>query len=91
MTTQTLSFPDMSEMHTHAKAAAELLKQMSNEHRLMILCALGNQELAVSELNHLVPLTVYYRLNGDAALRIIAVLQSLYCPEYQTSSCGENS
>ncbi|HAO24058.1 MAG TPA: transcriptional regulator, partial [Methylophaga sp.] len=35
--------------------------------------------------------TVYYRLNGDAALRIIAVLQSLYCPEYQTSSCGENS
>lgn len=116
MSTTPLSFPEMSEMQTHAKAAADLLKQMSNEHRLMILCALGNQELAVSEINLLVPLsqsalsqhlanlrhaglvvtrkasqTVYYRLNGDAALRIIAVLQSLYCPEYQTSSCGEKS
>jgi len=116
MSTNPLSFPEMHEMQTHAKAAADLLKQMSNEHRLMILCALGNQELAVSELNQLVPLsqsalsqhlaslrraelvktrkdsqTVYYRLNGDAALRIIAVLQSLYCPEYQTASCGEKS
>lgn len=114
MSTDPLSSPDMSEIHTYAKAAADLLKQMSNEHRLMILCALGNQELSVSELNQLVPLsqsalsqhlaslrhaelvatrkvsqTVYYRLNGDAALRIIAVLQSLYCPEYQTASCGD--
>ncbi|MCL5974363.1 MAG: metalloregulator ArsR/SmtB family transcription factor [Gammaproteobacteria bacterium] len=116
MSSSLLSFPDMHEMQAHAKKAADLLKQMSNEHRLMILCALGNQELAVSEINYLVPLsqsalsqhlaslrhaelvktrkdsqTVYYRLNGDAALRIIAVLQSLYCPEYQTSSCGEKS
>ncbi|AFI84059.1 ArsR/SmtB family transcription factor [Methylophaga nitratireducenticrescens] len=108
------SFSDLNEMQTHAKAAADLLKQMSNEHRLMILCALGNQELAVSELNHLIPLsqsalsqhlaslrhaelvetrkasqTVFYRLKGDAAIRIIAVLQSLYCPEYQTTQCGE--
>ena len=116
MSTPSPSFSDLNDMQTHAKAAADLLKQMSNEHRLMILCALGNQELAVSEINQLVPLsqsalsqhlaslrhaelvktrkdsqTVYYRLNGDAALRIIAVLQSLYCPEYQISSCGEKS
>ena len=57
MSTLPLSFPEISEMQSHAKAAAALLKQMSNEHRLMILCALGNQELAVSEINHLVPLS----------------------------------
>lgn len=117
MHTSSLSFPNMTDMQTHAKAAADLLKQMSNEHRLMILCALGSQELTVGELNHLVPLsqsalsqhlatlrhaelvatrkasqTVYYRLNGEAALRIISVLQSLYCPDYQTpSSCGDPS
>ena len=111
----TLAFPELSEMQQHAKDAADLLKQMSNEHRLLILCALGNQEYSVGELNELVPLsqsalsqhlaslrnaelvttrkvsqTVYYRLQGDAALRIIEVLQSLYCPDYQLpSSCGE--
>ena len=24
--------------------------------------------------------TIYYRLNGDDAIRVIAVLQSIYCP-----------
>jgi len=28
---------------------------------------------------------VYYQLNGDAARRIIAVLQSIYCPELGTN------
>lgn len=117
MTAKQFSFTEMTDMQLHAKAAADLLKQMSNEHRLMILCALGSQELTVGELNQLVPLsqsalsqhlanlrhaklvatrkvaqTVYYRLNGDAALRIIAVLQSLYCPDYQSpENCGEKS
>jgi DNA-binding transcriptional ArsR family regulator len=117
MSATKLSLPEMNEMQLHAKAAADLLKQMSNEHRLMILCALGSQELTVGELNQLVPLsqsalsqhlanlrhaelvatrkaaqTVYYRLNGDAALRIIAVLQSIYCPDYQSpATCGEKS
>lgn len=117
MPTDSLTFAEITELQTHAKAAADLLKQMSNQHRLMILCALGKQELAVGELNYLIPLsqsalsqhlaslrhaelvatrkasqTVYYRLNGDAALRIIEVLQSIYCPEYQTSlKSGEKS
>ena len=25
--------------------------------------------------------TIYYRLNGDAAIKIMTVLQSIYCPE----------
>lgn len=116
MSTHSEPVTGLHDIQSHAKAAADLLKQMSNEHRLMLLCALGNQELSVGELNNLVPLsqsalsqhlatlrnadlvttrkvsqTVYYRLNGDAALRIIAVLQSLYCSEYQSASCGEKT
>ncbi len=117
MIVTTPAFPELLELQQHAQDAANLLKQMSNEHRLMILCALGRQEYSVSELNALVPLsqsalsqhlaslrkaelvttrkasqTVYYRLHSDAALRIIDVLQSLYCPNYQSPpSRGETS
>lgn len=30
--------------------------------------------------------TVYYRLEGDKALRVIEVLQSIYCPELLAES-----
>ena len=42
---------DITEMRENAAMAAELLKAMSNENRLLILCHLGNQEMSVSELN----------------------------------------
>jgi len=92
-------------MHSHAQAAAALLKALGNENRLMILCTLINGEMSVGELNARVPLsqsalsqhlaslreaglvatrkeaqTVYYTLQGDEAQKIIAVLQSIYCP-----------
>ncbi|HTF95480.1 MAG TPA: metalloregulator ArsR/SmtB family transcription factor [Cellvibrio sp.] len=92
-------------MQEHARAAANLLKALANENRLMILCTLINGELSVGELNAQVPLsqsalsqhlanlreaelvttrkeaqTVYYSLQGDEAKKIIAVLQSIYCP-----------
>ena len=95
----------LSEMQTHAQEAANLLKALANENRLMILCSLIGGELSVSELNERVPLsqsalsqhlgslreagvvttrkesqTVFYRLQGSEATRIIAVLQSIYCP-----------
>jgi len=95
----------LNEMQVHARAAADLLKAMANEHRLMIMCTLINGELSVGELNsrvslsqsalsqHLASLreaglvstrkeaqTVYYRASGDEANKIIAVLQSIYCP-----------
>ena len=96
---------DISELEQHAQAAADLLKQLANKHRLMLLCLLIEQELSVSELNahtalsqsalsqHLASLraaglvatrresqTIYYRLSGDEAIKIIAVLKSIYCP-----------
>lgn len=42
---------DLNAMTAHAEQAAELLQALSNPHRLMILCALSEGELKVSELN----------------------------------------
>ncbi len=92
-------------MQAHAKAAAGLLKKLGNEHRLLLLCALAAEELSVSQLNELSPLsqsalsqhlaalreaelvatrreaqTIYYRLSGDKAIKVIEALKSIYCP-----------
>ena len=96
---------DISEMRTNAGQAAELLKAMSNENRLIILCYLGEQELSVSELNRYIDLsqsslsqhlaklrndgfvttrrdkqTIYYRVANPAVVKLIAFLQSEFCP-----------
>lgn len=106
MNTPQIDFAAMSQLQAHAREAAALLKQLGNEHRLMILCTLGAGEMSVGELNERVPLsqsalsqhlaslrtaglvltrkeaqTVYYRLAGDEALKVIEVLQSIYCPD----------
>jgi len=47
----------MEEMQVNAADAAQLLKAMSNEHRLLILCHLGQSELSVGQLNDLVALS----------------------------------
>jgi len=98
--------PAAEQLEKHAEAAAELLKKMSNSHRLMILCTLAAGELSVTALNQKVPLSqsalsqhlaslraaelvqtrkdgqaVYYQLQGDSAIRVIAVLQQIYCPD----------
>lgn len=44
-------------MRPHAAAAAELLRALANERRLMILCNLVSGPLAVGELNKRVPLS----------------------------------
>ena len=97
---------DLAKLQKHAKDAANLLKKLGNEHRLLLLGTLMNNELSVSELNNLVPLsqsslsqhlaslrgaglvqtrrqaqTIYYSLCGDEAIKIISVLQSIYCPD----------
>lgn len=103
--------PATEQLEKHAQAAANLLKKMSNPHRLMILCTLAAGELSVTALNQKVPLsqsalsqhlaglresklvqtrrdgqTVYYQLQGDSAIRVIAVLQEIYCPEMPRAS-----
>ena len=45
------------DMQSHAQQAAELLKALANEQRLMILCHLVQGPLAVGELNERVPLS----------------------------------
>ena len=96
---------DLKDMQVHACEAAGFLKQLGNESRLMILCALAEGELSVSELNEQVPLSqsalsqhlaslrrsdlvatrreaqnIYYRLQGDRAVRVISLLKELFCP-----------
>ena len=95
----------MGDMLEHAKDAANLLKKMGNEHRLLILCSLIQGERSVGELNDMMPLSqsalsqhlaslreaglvktrresqsIYYSLQGEEAIRVIEVLQSIYCP-----------
>lgn len=48
---------DMSQMAENAGAAAALMKQLSNQNRLMILCTLMDEEYSVGELNQLIPLS----------------------------------
>jgi len=45
------------EMRPHAAKAAQLLKALGNEQRLMILCHLVAGPLSVSELNQRMPLS----------------------------------
>lgn len=49
--------------------AAQLLKAMSNENRLMILCTLIDQELSVGHLNERIPLSQSALSQHLAALR----------------------
>ncbi|NOX51242.1 MAG: winged helix-turn-helix transcriptional regulator [Gammaproteobacteria bacterium] len=44
-------------MAEHAKEAANLLKKLGNEHRLLVMCTLMEGELSVGELNELTPLS----------------------------------
>jgi len=93
-------------MQEHSARAAQLLKKMANEHRLLVLCSLVGGEKSVGELNAMIPLsqsalsqhlaalreadlvqtrreaqTIFYSLQGSDAIRVIEVLQSIYCPE----------
>lgn len=48
---------DIKEMRSNASQAAELLKAVSNENRLLILCHLGEKEMSVNELNNFIDLS----------------------------------
>ncbi|WP_231295793.1 metalloregulator ArsR/SmtB family transcription factor [Colwellia sp. PAMC 21821] len=48
---------DINEMRDNAAQAADLLKAMSNQNRLLILCHLGEKEMSVNELNNFVDLS----------------------------------
>lgn len=48
---------NLEQMQAHAAEAANLMKALGNESRLMILCALVEAERSVSELNAVIPLS----------------------------------
>jgi DNA-binding transcriptional ArsR family regulator len=93
-------------MQAHAADAAQLLKALGNEQRLLILCHLLDGELSVGELNQRVALsqsalsqhlallrelglvatrreaqTIRYSLPDGPVVRVMALLQEIYCPQ----------
>jgi len=48
---------DTEAMHDNAREAAQLLKCLANESRLMIMCALAEGESSVGELNRRIDLS----------------------------------
>jgi len=100
------SFEPYARMEAAAHDASALLKAMSNERRLIILCHLAKGEHSVNALCELVGMsqsalsqhlaklrhddlvttrraaqTIYYRLNGDAATRVLDTVYNLYCSD----------
>ena len=54
---QVLDEASLEQMRLHAPDAANLMKALGNESRLMILCSLVDQERSVGELNQIIPLS----------------------------------
>ena len=69
-----LEFPD--DMMTKARTAADLLKALGHEHRLLIMCLLADGELSVGQLNEQVPLTQSALSQHLAVLRRDGLVQT---------------
>lgn len=75
---------DIAELRSNAGEAAELLKSMSNENRLLILCHLGEEELSVTELNSFIDLSQsslsqhLARLRNDGLVKTRRESQTIY-------------
>jgi len=67
---------DPAAMRQHAGAAAQLLKALANEKRLMILCLLAEGEHSVGELNALLDLSQSALSQHLAVLREEALVQT---------------
>ena len=83
---------NLQELQKHAKEASNLLKQLSNENRLMILGSLINTELSISELNTMIPLSQSALSQHLASLRSAGLVQTRR--EAQTiyySLCGDQA
>ena len=74
----------MEQMRQSAEQAAGLLKSMSNAHRLLILCHLGDAEQSVSQLNELIDLSQsslsqhLARLRQDSLVKTRRESQTIY-------------
>ncbi|MDT2074221.1 MAG: metalloregulator ArsR/SmtB family transcription factor [Planktomarina sp.] len=83
---------NLQELQKYANEASNLLKQLCNENRLMILCSLINTELSVSELNTMIPLSQSALSQHLTSLRRAGLVQTRR--EAQTiyySLCGDQA
>ena len=64
------------EMQPHAQAAAQMLKALSNEQRLMIVCHLVQGPLSVGQLNERLPLSQSALSQHLAVLREAAIVNA---------------
>ena len=96
----------LAQFEASAGKAADLLRTLGNEKRLMILCQLGGDEMPAGALQeplglsqsalsqHLAVLreagvvatrregqTIWYRISDPAAVKVIATLAAIFCPE----------
>ncbi len=75
---------DLETLEENARRASTLLKAMSNEHRLMILCQLLHGEKSVGELERLIGLSQsalsqhLARLRRDSLVRTRRSAQTIY-------------
>jgi len=75
----TLTNPNASatdDMLKQVGAATELLKQLANENRLLILCSLVSGELSVGELNQRLPLSQSALSQHLASLRQAGLVET---------------
>jgi DNA-binding transcriptional ArsR family regulator len=83
---------NIQELQKHAKEASDLLKQLGNENRLMILCSLITTELSVGKLNTMIPLSQSALSQHLGSLRSAGLVQTR--KEAQTiyySLCGDHA
>jgi len=71
-----LTTPMGDEMLGHAANAADLMKALGNESRLMILCMLADGERSVSDLNETIPLSQSALSQQLARLREQGIVQT---------------
>ena len=108
--------PGPENVQAHAADAAQLLKALGNEQRLLILCHLLDGELSVGELNQRVALSqsalsqhlallrelglvatrraaqnIFYSLPDGPVVRVMALLQELYCPQGPAATSEGNA
>lgn len=73
---QTVKTETAARMRAHAGDAAELMKALGNESRLMILCLLAEGERSVGDLNDLIPLSQSALSQQLARLRTQGLVQT---------------
>lgn len=79
-----LSAADLDSMHANASEAVNVLRALSNETRLMVLCHLGDGEMSVGELNDAVGMSQsalsqhLARLRADRLVETRREAQSIY-------------